>query len=162
MVWSGGYGGDSCSEGRDFESWHSILDGHDIFHIYFVVKNVLMFAWKRSKRQRKEARDGLFLKNSSSLHVNCLARVAHHKRLISCSLEGARRLMNGSTKNTKTFQCSSHIEECPFWIIVPVAVQIWVLYDTVIQMPILIHMAYLLSLYVQLILRWIKTISKIT
>ena len=37
-------GGDSCSEGRGFESWHSILDGHDIFHIYFVVKNVLMFA----------------------------------------------------------------------------------------------------------------------
>ena len=24
-------GGDSCSKGRDFESRHHILDGHDIF-----------------------------------------------------------------------------------------------------------------------------------
>ena len=26
-------GGDSCSEGRGFESRHHILDGNDIFHI---------------------------------------------------------------------------------------------------------------------------------
>ena len=26
-------GGDSRSEGRGFEFWHHILDGHDIFHI---------------------------------------------------------------------------------------------------------------------------------
>ena len=26
-------GGDSRLKGRGFESWHRILDGHDIFHI---------------------------------------------------------------------------------------------------------------------------------
>ena len=29
-------GGDSCSKGCGFESWHRILDGHDIFHIYLL------------------------------------------------------------------------------------------------------------------------------
>ena len=29
-------GGGSCSKGREFESWHCILDGHDIFHIYLL------------------------------------------------------------------------------------------------------------------------------
>ena len=29
-------GGDSCSEGRGFESWRHIQDGHDIFHIDFL------------------------------------------------------------------------------------------------------------------------------
>ena len=32
-------GGNSCSRGREFESWHRILDGH--FHIYFFVKIVI-------------------------------------------------------------------------------------------------------------------------
>ena len=36
-----GMGGDSCSEGRGFESWHCILDGH--FSHIFVVKIVMMF-----------------------------------------------------------------------------------------------------------------------
>ena len=31
-------GGDSCSKGRGFESWHCILDG-DIFTYVFVVEN---------------------------------------------------------------------------------------------------------------------------
>ena len=31
-------GRDSCSKGRGFESWHSILDGH--FSHIFIVKNV--------------------------------------------------------------------------------------------------------------------------
>ena len=34
-------GGDSYSEGRGFESWHIILDGH--FSHIFVVKVVMMF-----------------------------------------------------------------------------------------------------------------------
>ena len=34
-------GGDSCSEGRGFESRHRILDGH--FSHLFVVKIVMMF-----------------------------------------------------------------------------------------------------------------------
>ena len=34
-------GGDSCSEGRGFESWHHILDGY-FSHIFFV-KMVMMF-----------------------------------------------------------------------------------------------------------------------
>ena len=29
-------GGDSRSEGRGFESWRRILDGHDIFHTYLL------------------------------------------------------------------------------------------------------------------------------
>ena len=34
-------GGDSCSIGRGFESWHCILDGHDVFSHSFVVKMLL-------------------------------------------------------------------------------------------------------------------------
>ena len=40
-------GGDSRTKGRGFESWHSILDGHDIFSPSFVVKIVCL------KRQKK-------------------------------------------------------------------------------------------------------------
>ena len=32
-------GGDSCSKGHEFESWHRILDGH--FSHIFVVRNVM-------------------------------------------------------------------------------------------------------------------------
>ena len=42
-------GGGSCSEGRGFESWCCILDGHDIFHIDFVVNIVMMFVRKDQK-----------------------------------------------------------------------------------------------------------------
>ena len=34
-------GGDSRSKGCGFESWHRILDGHDIFSHWFAVKIVL-------------------------------------------------------------------------------------------------------------------------
>ena len=40
-------GGDSCSEGRGFESQHSILDGH-----LFVVK-IVMFVWKDEKKRKR-------------------------------------------------------------------------------------------------------------
>ena len=40
-------GGDSRTKGRGFESWHCILDGHDIFSHSFVVKIVCL------KRQKK-------------------------------------------------------------------------------------------------------------
>ena len=42
-------GGDSCSKCCEFESRHRILDGHDIFHIYFVVKIVMMCLKKENK-----------------------------------------------------------------------------------------------------------------
>ena len=46
-------GGDSCSEGRGFESRHSILDGH-FLHIFVVqICNVCL---KRPKINKKEAR----------------------------------------------------------------------------------------------------------
>ena len=32
-------GGDSCYKGREFESWHRILDGH--FITYLFVKNLM-------------------------------------------------------------------------------------------------------------------------
>ena len=34
-------GGDSCSEGRGFESMHRKLDGHNIFSHIFVVRIVM-------------------------------------------------------------------------------------------------------------------------
>ena len=33
--WSSGMGGDSCSKGREFESWHRILDGQFFRFISF-------------------------------------------------------------------------------------------------------------------------------
>ena len=45
-------GGDSCSKGRGFESWHRILDG--IFSHIFVV-NFFNVCLKRPKRNKKEA-----------------------------------------------------------------------------------------------------------
>ena len=38
-------GDDPCLRGRGFESWHRILDGHDIFS-HLIVKIVLMFVIK--------------------------------------------------------------------------------------------------------------------
>ena len=35
-------GGDSCSEGSGFESWHCMLDGHNILPHIFVVR-IAMF-----------------------------------------------------------------------------------------------------------------------
>ena len=45
-------GGDSCSKGRGFESWHHILDG--IFSHIFVVK-ICNVCLKRPKINEKEA-----------------------------------------------------------------------------------------------------------
>ena len=47
-------GGNSRSEGREFESWCHILDGH--FFTLICCKIVLMFVWKRPKINEKEAR----------------------------------------------------------------------------------------------------------
>ena len=52
-------GGDSCSEGRGFESEHRILDEH-FLHI-FVVK-ICNVCLKRPKINEKEAEVGPFLK----------------------------------------------------------------------------------------------------
>ena len=55
-------GGDSCSEGRGFESQHRIQDWN--FFTLICCKIVLMFAWKRQKINEKEAGDGPFLKKT--------------------------------------------------------------------------------------------------
>ena len=36
-------GDDSCSRGRGFESWHRILDVHDIFHINLLLELYSLF-----------------------------------------------------------------------------------------------------------------------
>ena len=41
--WSSGYGRRLTLKGHVFESWHRILDGHDIFSHQAVVKIVMMF-----------------------------------------------------------------------------------------------------------------------
>ena len=51
-------GGDSCTEGRGFESQHQILDGY--FSHLFVVK-IVMFVWK-DENKLKETVDGPFKK----------------------------------------------------------------------------------------------------
>ena len=61
-------GGDSCSEGRGFESHCHILDGH--FFTLICCKIVLMFVLKRPKINEKEADDGPFKKHFSKLCVN--------------------------------------------------------------------------------------------
>ena len=47
-------GGDSCSKGCEFESWHCILDGH-FFTYLFVVKFVAC-VFEKTKINEKEAR----------------------------------------------------------------------------------------------------------
>ena len=51
-------GGDSRSKGRGFKSWRQILDGHDIFSHWFVVK-IVLFVWK-DRNKRKRGRVGPF------------------------------------------------------------------------------------------------------
>ena len=58
-------GGDSRSKGREFESRHRILDGHDIFSHLFVLKIVMLF--EKTKINEKEAGDGPFLKKNGCL-----------------------------------------------------------------------------------------------
>ena len=57
-------GGDSCSEGRGFESWHRILDGHNIFSHIFVVR-IVIFVLKRQNKTKKEAEDGPFFQKKT-------------------------------------------------------------------------------------------------
>ena len=59
--WSSGYGRRLCSKGRGFESQCHILDGHDIFSHWFVVKNCIV-CLKRPKINEKEAGIGPFKK----------------------------------------------------------------------------------------------------
>ena len=54
-------GGDSCSEGRGFESRHCILDGHHIFSHIFVVR-IEIVCLKKTKINEKEAEFGPFKK----------------------------------------------------------------------------------------------------
>ena len=54
-------GGDSCSEGRGFESWHRILDGHNIFSHIFVVR-IVIFVLKRQNKTKKRPRMDHFYK----------------------------------------------------------------------------------------------------
>ena len=63
-------GGDSCSEGRGFESRHSILDGH--FSHQFVVKKFMDVCLKKTEKvNQKEVGDGpLFKLGESALVVN--------------------------------------------------------------------------------------------
>ena len=51
-------GGDSCSEGHGFKSWHNILDGH--FFIHICCKNCNDVCLKRTKINEKEAGVGPF------------------------------------------------------------------------------------------------------
>ena len=53
-------GRDSCSEGRGFESWHCILDGHHIFS-YVCCKNCNCLFEKDENKNEKEAEFGPFL-----------------------------------------------------------------------------------------------------
>ena len=66
-------GGDSCSEGRGFESEHRILDEH-FLHI-FVVK-ICNVCLKRPKINEKEAGVGPFFKKEFSLLYRTSARQA--------------------------------------------------------------------------------------
>ena len=50
-------GGDSCSKGYEFKSWHSILDGH--FFTVICCKNCYV-CLKKLKMNEKEAGDGPF------------------------------------------------------------------------------------------------------
>ena len=52
-------GGDSCSKGREFESWHCKMDGH-FFTYIFVVKFVMCS--KKTKINEKEDGVGPFFK----------------------------------------------------------------------------------------------------
>ena len=54
-------GRDLRSEGRGFESWHRILDGHFVF----VLKNFNYVCLKRPKINKKEAGVGQFFKKNN-------------------------------------------------------------------------------------------------
>ena len=51
-------GGESCSNGREFESWHHILDGH--FFTY-VICCIICNVFEKTKINSKEAGVGTFL-----------------------------------------------------------------------------------------------------
>ena len=58
-------GGDSCSEGHGFKSWHHILDGH--FFTYISYKNCIV-CLKRPKINEKEAGVGPFFKKVAKVN----------------------------------------------------------------------------------------------
>ena len=60
-------GRDSLTQGRGFESWHRILEGHDIFFTLISCKNCIV-CWKRPKINEKEAGDGPFKKLPEHLY----------------------------------------------------------------------------------------------
>ena len=68
-------GDDSCSKGCGFESWHRILDGHDIFTL-ICCKNCIV-CLKRPKINEKEAGVDPFKKKS---YLN-LKRVSQHRNI---------------------------------------------------------------------------------
>ena len=45
-------GDESCSRGHGFESWHCILDGHDIFHVGLLWKLYCLFEKTKNKPKR--------------------------------------------------------------------------------------------------------------
>ena len=55
-------GGDSCSKGRGFKSWHCILDGHNFTYIF--CENCNNVCFKRLKINDKEAGVGQFLEKN--------------------------------------------------------------------------------------------------
>ena len=56
-------GGDSCYKGREFNSWHCILDGH--FSQLFFVKIVMMFFRKGEKFEERGQGLFFFLKKNN-------------------------------------------------------------------------------------------------
>ena len=45
-------GGDSCSKGCEFKSWHNILDGH-FLHTYIFVVKFVMCVWKDENKWKR-------------------------------------------------------------------------------------------------------------
>ena len=63
-------GEDSCSKGREFESWHCILDGH-FSHSLFIVK-IVMCVWK-DKHKLKRGRGWPIFKKDQIKHKKEIA-----------------------------------------------------------------------------------------
>ena len=80
--------GESCSEGHGFESQQNLLDGH--FSHWFVVNIVLLFVWKRPKLNEKEAGDGPFINEMSSITQKLLGWIGHGFEGIGDELVGKR------------------------------------------------------------------------
>ena len=121
-------GGDSHTEGRGFESQCRILDGHDIFSHWFVVKNCIV-CLKKTENKRKRGRDWpIFLncdEENSLRSLRCKvssADVLHAWAMprlgLKVSYNNVIDWYSRSTKLTKTylqlFFCSSGFETSSF------------------------------------------------